>query len=77
VHDPRRERRLGLGYGLAAYGAWGVFPVYLKAVKTVLVVEVLCHRVVWALAVLAVVTVVRGEVRAVTAALRSYRPDRR
>jgi len=73
VHDPRRERRLGLGYGLAAYGAWGVFPIYLKAVKTVPVVEVLCHRVVWALAVLVVVIAVRGETRAVTAALRNRR----
>jgi len=73
VNDTPRERRLGLGYGLAAYGAWGVFPIYLKAVKTVPVVEVLCHRVVWALAVLLVVTAVRGEMRAVTAALRQRR----
>jgi chloramphenicol-sensitive protein RarD len=73
VHDPRRERRLGLAYGLAAYGFWGVFPIYLKAVKTVPIVEVLCHRVVWALAVLLVVTAVRGEARAVTAALRDRR----
>jgi EamA domain-containing membrane protein RarD len=42
-------------------------------VKTVPVVEVLCHRVVWALAVLAVVIAVRGEMRAVTAALRNRR----
>jgi chloramphenicol-sensitive protein RarD len=73
VDDPRRERRLGLAYGLAAYGAWGVFPIYLKAVKTVPVVEVLCHRVVWALAVLAVIIAVRGEMQAVLAALRNRR----
>ncbi len=73
MHDLRRERRLGLGYGLAAYGSWGVFPIYLKAVRTVPIVEVLCHRVVWALAVLVVVTAVRGEVRDVIAALRQRR----
>jgi chloramphenicol-sensitive protein RarD len=73
VDDAHRERRLGLAYGLAAYGSWGLFPIYLKAVKTVPVVEVLCHRVVWALAVLAVVTSVRGETRAVFAALRHRR----
>ena len=73
MHDPRDEHRRGLFYGLAAYGAWGVFPIYLKAVKTVPVVEVLCHRVVWALAVLAVVIAVRGELRGVTAALRNRR----
>jgi len=73
VHDARREYRHGLAYGLAAYGAWGVFPIYLHAVRTVPVVEVLCHRVVWALAVLSVVTAVRGEMRAVAAALRDRR----
>ena len=73
MHDARREHRRGLVYGLAAYGAWGVFPIYLKAVRTVPVVEVLCHRVVWALVVLAVVTAVRGEMGAVVAALRDRR----
>ncbi len=73
MDDPRRARRLGLAYGLAAYGAWGLLPIYLKAVRTVPVVEVLCHRVVWALAVLAVVTAIRAETRAVMAALRNRR----
>ena len=73
MDDPRRERRLGLGYGLAAYGAWGVFPIYLKAVRTVPILEVLCHRVVWALVILLVLTGVRGELRAVADALRHRR----
>jgi chloramphenicol-sensitive protein RarD len=73
VPDARREHRSGLVYGLAAKGAWGVLPIYLKAVRTVPVVEVLCHRVVWALVVLAVVTSVRGETGAVVAALRNRR----
>ncbi|PYQ47405.1 MAG: EamA family transporter RarD [Acidobacteria bacterium] len=73
ARDPRRERRLGLVYGLAAYGSWGIFPIYLKAVRSVPVVEVLAHRVVWALAVLLVVTGVRGELQAVAAALRHRR----
>jgi chloramphenicol-sensitive protein RarD len=73
VHDARREHRLGLIYGLAAYGFWGVFPIYLKAVRTVPVVEVLCHRVIWALAVLTVITASLGELRSVAAALRHRR----
>jgi chloramphenicol-sensitive protein RarD len=74
VHDDaRREQRLGLVYGLSAYGFWGVLPIYLKAVRTVPVVEVLCHRVVWALAVLGVIIAVRGELQAVVAALRHRR----
>jgi len=73
MSDPGRERRAGLAYGLAAYGAWGVFPIYLKAVRTVPILEVLCHRVVWALAILLVLTGVRGELRAVADALRHRR----
>ena len=73
MHDARREHRRGLVYGLAAYGAWGVFPIYLKAVRAVPVLEVLCHRVVWALVVLAVVTAVRGEVGAIADTLRHRR----
>jgi chloramphenicol-sensitive protein RarD len=73
ARDARRERRLGLAYGLAAYGSWGVFPVYLKAVRSVPVVEVLSHRIVWALAVLIVVIGVRREWRAVADTLRHRR----
>ena len=73
MSDPGRERRAGLAYGLAAYGAWGVFPIYLKAVRAVPILEVLCHRVVWALAILLVLTGVRGELRAVADALRHRR----
>ena len=73
MHGPRHEHRRGLFYGLADYGAWGVFPIYLKTVRTVPVFEVLCHRIVWALVVLAVVTAVRGEMGAVVAALRDGR----
>jgi chloramphenicol-sensitive protein RarD len=52
--------RSGLLYGLAAYGFWGVVPLYFKALAAVPAPEQLAHRVVWTLALLAVVlTVVR------------------
>lgn len=35
--------------GLAAYGAWGLFPIYFKSVAHVSAFEVLAHRVLWAL----------------------------
>jgi chloramphenicol-sensitive protein RarD len=34
--------------GLLAYSMWGVFPVYFKWIETVTPLEVLSHRVVWA-----------------------------
>ncbi len=47
VHGPRAERRRGLLLAFGAYGWWGVFPLYLKALKNVPAAEILCHRVLW------------------------------
>ena len=45
------EHRRGIGFALACYGAWGLFPAFWKLVATVSPVEVLAHRVVWSLLV--------------------------
>jgi chloramphenicol-sensitive protein RarD len=48
-------------------------PAYIKAVRAAPVLEVLCHRIVWALVFLLVVTWWRGELGALRSALRSGR----
>jgi chloramphenicol-sensitive protein RarD len=40
-------------YGLAAYGIWGLVPLYFDAVKTVPAPEMLAHRIVWSVVFLA------------------------
>jgi chloramphenicol-sensitive protein RarD len=56
----RREARGGLIYGLAAYGLWGLMPLYFKAVAEVPPKELLAHRIVWCMLIMVVVlTVVR------------------
>jgi chloramphenicol-sensitive protein RarD len=40
--------RAGVAAGLIAYTLWGVFPVYFKLVEMVPAIEVLAHRIVWA-----------------------------
>ena len=40
--------REGLIAGLICYLLWGVFPVYFKLVEMVPAIEVLFHRVIWA-----------------------------
>jgi len=42
------EVRSGVVFGLIAYSLWGVFPVYFKWIESVAPLEVLTHRVVWA-----------------------------
>jgi chloramphenicol-sensitive protein RarD len=48
-------------------------PAYIKAVRAAPVVELLCHRVVWALAFLLVISWRQGQLRALRSALRSGR----
>lgn len=44
--------RSGLLYGLAAYGLWGLIPLYFKAVADVAPLEVLAHRGLWSFVML-------------------------
>jgi chloramphenicol-sensitive protein RarD len=67
------EARRGVLYGIGAYGLWGVFPLYFRLLERSGALEVVLHRVLWALLVcLAVVAAVRGwaELRAVLAVPR-------
>ncbi|MBA3729715.1 MAG: EamA family transporter RarD [Sphingomonas sp.] len=57
----RRRARVGLFCGLGAYAAWGVLPVYFKALANVSPVLIVAHRIVWSLAALALlVTLLKG-----------------
>ena len=49
----RPDSKHGLFYGLAAYGLWGLIPLYFKSVAEVAPLEVLAHRALWSFAMLA------------------------
>jgi chloramphenicol-sensitive protein RarD len=68
VADP--ELRTGIWLSLGAYGAWGLFPLYFKALR-VPPLEVLANRVVWSALFLVLVLGVQGRLAALGAALRS------
>ncbi|MGW0708707.1 EamA family transporter RarD [Streptomyces sp. NPDC002643] len=46
----RGEHRIGLLNGFAAYGMWGIVPLYWPLLKPAGSVEILAHRMVWSLA---------------------------
>jgi chloramphenicol-sensitive protein RarD len=50
----------GVWYGVAAYGIWGLFPLYWKLVQHVPALQILGHRIVWSFAALAVLTTFSG-----------------
>jgi len=65
--DPKGLRSrgaAGVALGLGAYFTWGFLPLYLKAVASVPAVEVLAHRVIWSLLLLALLV----------AAMRRWKP---
>jgi chloramphenicol-sensitive protein RarD len=68
-----RDERRGLSYGIAAYGLWGVFPLYWPLLEPAGALEILAHRVLWSLVtVLLVVVLLRR-----TAAVAAVFADRR
>ncbi|MFD5077461.1 EamA family transporter RarD [Streptomyces sp. NPDC058371] len=52
------EQRTGLLNGFAAYGMWGLVPLFWPLLKPAGAIEILAHRMVWSLAVVGVALVV-------------------
>jgi chloramphenicol-sensitive protein RarD len=65
--------RAGLAFGLAAYGLWGVLPIYFEAIRAVPAVDIVAHRVLWSLPFLALLVAVGGGRGKVRAAIRRPR----
>ena len=62
--------RRGVMFGVAAYGMWGLFPLFFPLLQPAGATEILAHRMIWSLVVSAVVlTAVRG-----WRTLRGHRP---
>ncbi|MES4904479.1 MULTISPECIES: EamA family transporter RarD [unclassified Streptomyces] len=60
VKPQSQQQRSGLPYGLAAYGMWGLVPLFWPLLEPAGAVEILAHRMVWSLvAVILVLLVLR------------------
>lgn len=69
----RDDTRRGVIYGIAAYGMWGLVPVYFKAVVEVPALEVLAHRIVWSALMLIPLALARGRRAQILRVLRDRR----
>lgn len=67
------ESRKGLGFGVAAYGLWGAFPLYWPLLEPAGAIEILAHRVLWSLVTMGVIVVLMRR----TSQLRAILADRR
>ena len=67
------QLRAGLIAGIVAYTMWGVFPVYFKLTQSVPALEILAHRVVWAVPFGALIILARRQWKDVRAAIAHKR----
>jgi chloramphenicol-sensitive protein RarD len=67
------QHRRGLALGAAAYGLWGLFPIYFKALSSVGAVEILAQRIAWAFVFLLLVLYFQQQGGELLLALRSRR----
>jgi chloramphenicol-sensitive protein RarD len=55
-HD--KHYRAGLALGLAAYGLWGVLPIYFKLIEVLPPTDIVAQRILWSLPFLAIILAV-------------------
>ncbi len=56
-HQP--NQRLGVIAALGAFGFWGLAPIYFKWLQEVSAIEIIVHRIIWAIPLLAVFLLIR------------------
>ena len=69
----RSERMLGVASALSAFVIWGVAPIYFKAVAEAGALEVLAHRVVWTVVLLAGLIAIIGRWDMLIATISAWR----
>lgn len=65
--------RKGSMYAVSSYVIWGLLPLFWHALKDVPAIEILAHRIVWALVVTFLLTLATGHFPALIAAGRNWR----
>lgn len=65
--------RVGVLMGIGAYALWGVLPLYIKALRPLPATDILSHRVLWSLLLLALIALLYKRGGAALAALRRPR----
>lgn len=73
TESPEKRTRDGIVSGLIAFTLWGVFPLYFIVVIDVSAIEMLAHRIIWAVPFGALIIHLRGQWPEVISALRHRR----
>jgi chloramphenicol-sensitive protein RarD len=73
AEDTSDPTRRGFAAGIAAYGLWGVLPIYFKAIDTVPAISIVAHRVLWSIPFLWLLLIITRRSGEVAAAIKSRR----
>ncbi len=68
-----RDHKVGLTYALAAFGFWGLVPVFFKALQHVPSTELVLHRIIWSVPVTALIIWWGGGWRSLSRAVSNRR----
>jgi len=71
--EPNTDIRPALAAGLSSYLIWGVAPLFFQALDFANPVEIVMHRIIWAVPILALVLAVSGKMRQALAVLADRR----
>ena len=71
--NPTGETKIGVCYALLAYFSWGLFPIYWKLVAAVPALQMVAHRIVWSVFVLALLLLLSRRWSGVVLSLRTPR----
>jgi chloramphenicol-sensitive protein RarD len=71
--DHHARARAGILMGLGAYSLWGVMPLYFKAIGHVPAMEIVSHRILWSLFLLAALASLLGKWPAIRKAITTPR----
>lgn len=75
-HETRTGRfsqKQGLFAAIGAYGLWGIFPLYWKLLSSVLPLQILAHRILWAAVFCLMLLLARKEMSSLGVALKDPR----
>ena len=73
TESPEKRARDGLASAVIAFVLWGIFPLYFIVIKEVPAIEVLVHRIIWAVPFGALIIHLRGQWAEVISALKNRR----
>jgi chloramphenicol-sensitive protein RarD len=68
-----KEQAKGIWYGVSAYAAWGVLPLYWKLLQAVPAQEILAHRILWSFIFVSALLAFNGGLRPVLQVFRNKR----